>query len=74
MADLKNTISDEIELALAAAIKQYQEEVVQEATHVFEKRVREILARTVLNLSNYYAIDRVGANLLITVKIGGPNG
>lgn len=74
MADLKNTISDEIELALAAAIRQYQEEVVQEATHIFEKRVREVLANTVLTLSNYYTVDRIGANLLITVKIGDTNG
>lgn len=52
-----------------AAVEREREEVVKQATAEFDKRIRKIVGTVAVELSNYYSVQRLGSDLLITVKL-----
>lgn len=65
-------IQRDIQRVLAEQIASAKEEVIKLAVKEFEHRIREVCAKTSINLANYYSVERMGANLLITVKMEEP--
>jgi len=63
------------ESAIMAAIKseidRQREKVIEEAVAEFEEKVRKAVGQVVLQLSDYYSVERLGAELVIHVKIEG---
>ena len=42
--------------------------VIKEAVAEFEAKLRRAIAETVMGLSSYYDVERMGSNVVITVK------
>jgi hypothetical protein len=57
--------------ALEEKFKGVTEKVVADAKAQFEKELRAALGAAVLNLAHYYTVERMGENLVITVKMEG---
>lgn len=53
---------------LQVSIAEATEEVINEATAQFEQRLRAAIAETVMNVSSYFDVERIGAGVVITVK------
>lgn len=58
-----------------AVIKQVADircRVITEASKKFEDELRTLIGSVALNLSTYYSVERIGGNMVITVKIEKP--
>ncbi len=65
--------SDRLLSAMVAALKSETEkianEVLEEAKALFERRYRERIASVSASVANFYSIERLGAEILVRVKI-----
>lgn len=67
----QETLTSAIHESVARAAKDLQEEYIREATEIFEARLRHQIAITTMQLASFYDVERNGANLRITVRMGG---
>lgn len=52
-------------------IKGLTEKIITDATQQFQNEVRMAVGKVVINLANYYTVERIGGNLVITVRLEG---
>jgi len=57
-----------VESLMQAALIEATEQVIKTAVEDFEKKLRQKLAETTLNVASYYELERMGATLRILVK------
>lgn len=62
---IKKQIADEIVDRVAAC----REEVVKSAVAEFDRQVRQEIGHASVAIANYFSVERVGPNLVITIRI-----
>jgi len=58
---------------IAKHVTNLKERVITDAVNQFEKDLRAKMGTVALNLANYYSVERMGGNLVITVRLEGLN-
>lgn len=69
--NLEQRLLRELHAALAHEIQKITETVISDAHATFEKEIRAKLGIAAINLANYYTVERIGGNLVITVRLEG---
>lgn len=59
-----------IHLAVHEMAEYEKQKAIEEAVKEFERNLRDMIATAAVKVANYYSVERMGPNLLITVKIG----
>lgn len=63
-----------IHLAVHEMAEHEKQKAIEEAVKEFERNLRDTIATVAVKVANYYSIERLGPNLLITVKIDDKKG
>lgn len=65
----ESLINSQIEKAISSAVEEHKEELTAAAVEEFEKRVRKEVGEVALHVSNHFSIQRMGQDIVITVKM-----
>lgn len=59
----------DIQASIQKQVFETKEKVMKMALQEFELSLRDLLGRTAINIANYFTVERMGQNLVITVKL-----
>lgn len=64
-----NGIEKSIQEGIQSLVNEARERTIQVAVKTFADEVRRIVCGSAVNIANYYSIQRMGTDLVITVKM-----
>lgn len=67
-------LAAKVKEAIESHAKELAEDEIKRAVADFERHLRELVGKVAIAVGSYYSIQRLGTDLVITVKLGGKDG
>ena len=71
---IESRLLREVHVAINNQVLELREWAIANAVKKFEEDLRAKVGTVAINLANYYSVERMGGNLVITVRLEGLNG
>lgn len=62
-------LEDEIMASIQSAVDRLKDEIAASAVKEFDREVRKIIGNASINMANYFSVQRLATDLVITVKM-----